>query len=138
MDTKQYLENYYQNYNEDTRFSSKHGNVEYFTTMHYIQQYLKPGMRILEIGAATGRYSHALAQQGYPVDAVELIEHNIEIFRRNTAENEPITIQQGNATNLSAFADILPCYWGPCTTCLPPKKSTKPCQKPSASPGQAA
>lgn len=105
MDTKQYLENYYQNYDEDTRFSSKHGKVEYFTTMHYIQQYLNPGMRILEIGAATGRYSHALARQGYQVDAIELIEHNIEIFKQNTTKNESITIRQGNATDLSAFAD---------------------------------
>ena len=58
--------------------------VEYLTTMRYIEKYLRPGMRILEIGAATGRHSHYLAQQGYQVDAVELVEHNIEIFKKNT------------------------------------------------------
>ena len=36
--------------------------VEYLTTMKYIETYLRPNVRILEIGAATGRYSHALAQ----------------------------------------------------------------------------
>ena len=61
-------------------------------------------MRILEIGAATGRYSHALAQKGYCVDAVELIEH-IEIFKQNTTPGETVTITQGNATDLSMFED---------------------------------
>lgn len=37
---------------------------------------------MLEIGAGTGRYSHALARRGYSVDAVELIEHNIEVFKK--------------------------------------------------------
>ena len=71
--------------------------------MKYVEKYLKPNMRVLEIGAATGRYSHALAQKGYRVDAVELVEHNIEIFKQNTVEGEPVTITQGNAIDLSAF-----------------------------------
>ena len=105
MDAKDYLSNYYEQYDEDGRLLSKHGKIEYITTMKYIEKYLNPGMRILEIGAATGRYSHALAQKGYQVDAVELIEHNIEIFKQNTLPGENITITQGNAMDLSAFAD---------------------------------
>ena len=73
--------------------------------MKYIEKYLTPGARIIEIGAATGRYSHALARQGYQVDAVELLEHNIEIFKQNTADSEDISITQGNAMDLSEFAD---------------------------------
>ncbi len=103
MDTKEYLTNYYENYDEDSRLVSKHGMIEYITTMKYIDKYLKSGMRILEIGAGTGRYSHALAQKGYQVDAVELIEHNIEVFRQKTAEGESVTITQGNAMDLSDF-----------------------------------
>ncbi len=98
------LTNYYEGYDEEGRLVSKHGMVEYITTMKYIEKYLEPGMRIMEIGAATGRYSHALAQKGYQVDAVELVEHNIEIFKKNTIEEEPVTITQGNAMDLSAFA----------------------------------
>ena len=49
------------------------------------------------------RYSHALARKGYQVNAVELIEHNIDVFRKNTASGEPVTITQGNAMDLSAF-----------------------------------
>lgn len=79
--------------------------VEFLTTMRYIEKYLRPGMRILEIGAATGRYSHHFAQLGYQVDAVELVEHNIEIFQKNTKPGENITITQGNAKDLNGFAD---------------------------------
>ena len=103
METLQALTQYYGSYDEDHRLCSRHGMVEYLTTMRYIEQYLRPGMRILEIGAATGRYSHYFAQQGYPVDAVELIAHNIEIFQQNTQPGESITITQGNATNLDTF-----------------------------------
>lgn len=105
MNTNQYLINHYNNYNEDGRLASRHGSVEFLTTMNYIGKYIKPHDRVLEIGAGTGRYSHALARQGYKVDAVELIEHNIEIFRKNTEPNERITVSQGNAVELSAFSD---------------------------------
>ena len=88
----QYLIDYYTNYDEDGRLTSKHGSVEFLTTMHYIKKYLKPGDRIMEIGAGTGLYSHTLAKMGYKVDAVELLEHHIEIFKRNTQLDEDITI----------------------------------------------
>jgi len=103
MEVKDYLDRYYARYDEEGRLLTRYGQVEYLTTMRYIHRYLRPGMRILEIGAATGRYSHALAREGYPVDAVELVEHNIELFRQNTQPGERVTITQGNAMDLSAF-----------------------------------
>ena len=80
METKDILSQYYSSYDENHRLTSRHGMVEFLTTMRYIEKYLQPGMRILEIGAGTGRYSHSLARNGYHVDAVELVQHNIEIF----------------------------------------------------------
>lgn len=100
MDTLEILTRYYSNYDEDGRLRSQHGIVEYLTTMRYIERYLKPGMRLLEIGAGTGRYSHSLARMGYPVDAVELVQHNIDIFLENTQPGEKVTIRQGNAMDL--------------------------------------
>jgi SAM-dependent methyltransferase len=105
MEARDYLDQYYSNYDEDGRLRSKHGYVEFHTTMRYIEKYLKPGDRILEIGAGTGRYSHALARMGYQVDAVELVRHNIDIFNRNTQPGEQVAIMQGNAMDLSAFPD---------------------------------
>lgn len=103
MNMFDYLTEYYNSYDEDARLRSQHGMVEYLTTMRYIEKYLTPGARILEIGAGTGRYSHALARMGYEVDAVELIEHNIDVFRQNTQPGEKITIRQGSAVDLSKF-----------------------------------
>lgn len=100
MEEKQLLENFYSNYDEDGRLTSRHGSVEFLTTMRYIEKYLRPGMKVLEIGAATGRYSHTLARMGYEVDAVELVQHNIDIFRQNTQPGETITVRQGDARDL--------------------------------------
>lgn len=105
MVTQKILAEYYSCYDEDARLRSKHGMVEFLTTMRYIEKYLKPRAHILEIGAGTGRYSHALAQKGYTVDAVELVEHNIDIFKRNTTPGETVTIRQGNALDLQLYAD---------------------------------
>ena len=98
------LTNYYTTHNEDARLTPKRGMVEFLTTIHYVEKYLKPGMRILEIGAGTGRYSHYFAQNGYAVDAVELMECNIEVFKTNTKDGENITVQQGDAVDLQNIA----------------------------------
>lgn len=105
MEAFEALQQYYENYNEEGRLLSRHGSVEFLTTMRYINKYLRPGMRVLEIGAATGRYSHTLARQGYKVDAVELVQHNIDIFNANTQPGEDVRIFQGNAKNLSMLSD---------------------------------
>lgn len=105
METLKALTDFYSNYDEEGRLLSRHGQVEYITTMRYIEKYLRPGMRVLEIGAATGRYSHTLARMGYRVDAVELVQHNIDIFNALTQPGEDVTIRQGNAKDLSCFGD---------------------------------
>lgn len=105
MNIHEALDGYYGRYDEDGRLRSRHGMVEFLTTMRYMEKYLFPGARVMEIGAGTGRYSHALAQKGYRVDAVELIAHNVEQFRQNTRPWEPVTITQGNALDLSVFSD---------------------------------
>ncbi len=105
METKDYLSKYYEHYDEEGRLLSRHGQVEYLTTVRYIHRYLRPGMRVLEIGAGTGRYSHTLALEGYCVDAVELVEHNIRQFLTRTQPGESVTIRQGNATDLYFLED---------------------------------
>lgn len=105
METLTVLTEYYSNYDEEGRLLSRYGQVEYLTTMRYIERYLRPGMKILEIGAATGRYSHTLARMGYSVEAVELVQHNIDIFHTLTQPGENVKIRQGNALDLSFYPD---------------------------------
>lgn len=100
-----YLREFYEGHDEDARLRSRHGMIEFLTTMRYVEKYLKQGDKILEIGAGTGRYAHALAQKGYAVDAVELLEHNIEVFKQNTLPGEPVSVRQGNALDLTDFED---------------------------------
>ena len=105
METLKALTEFYSSYDEEGRLLSRHGQVEYLTTMRFVEKYLRTGMRVLEIGAATGRYSHTLARQGYRVDAVELVQHNIDIFNSLTQPGEDVTIRQGNAKDLRSFDD---------------------------------
>ena len=94
-----FLEQYYNNYDEEGRLLSRHGQVEYLTTMRYIEEALEgiSTPSILEVGAGTGRYSVTLAKQGRQVTAVELIEHNLEILKSKLEGTEPIITIQGNA-----------------------------------------
>ena len=96
---------YYERFDEASRLLSRRGQVEFLTTVQYVEKYLQQNDHILEIGAATGRYSHYFAKKGYKVDAVELVEHNIKIFQRKTQPCEKVTIRQGNALDLAFFAD---------------------------------
>jgi 2-polyprenyl-3-methyl-5-hydroxy-6-metoxy-1,4-benzoquinol methylase len=100
-----YLNNYYNTIDENGRLISKHGRIEYITTMKYINDYLKPGMRVLEVGAGTGRYSLALASQGYQIDALDLVEHNIEILKSQIQPEFKINAVVGDALDLSRYED---------------------------------
>jgi SAM-dependent methyltransferase len=99
------LADYYGNYDENGRLEPKHGQVEFLTTMRYIEKYLSPGAKVIEIGAGTGRYSRAIADMGYSVEAVELLQSNIDIFKANLRPGQNVSIAPGNALDLSAFAD---------------------------------
>ena len=102
-----YLESYYNSYDEEGRLLSRHGRVEYITTQKYIHEALggNKQKRILEVGAGTGRYSVALAKEGYSVVALELIERNLSILKSKLTGDEQLQALQGNALDLSRFAD---------------------------------
>lgn len=75
------------------------------TTMDYIHQLVPCGSKVLEIGSGTGRYSIALAGEGYDVTAAELVANNLEVLRQNAAGLENIASYQGDAVDLRHFAD---------------------------------
>lgn len=98
---------YYNKFNEDRRLTSRHGQVEYRVSMEYIHRYIdknrnKQDFKILDIGAGTGRYSVALAEEGYDVTAVELVKYNLGILKK---KNSSVKAIQGNALRLKKLAD---------------------------------
>ncbi len=105
MESFDFLTQYYENYDEEGRLLSQHGKVEFLTTMHYIDKYLSPNMKILEVGAGTGRYCLNLAKRGYEVTAVELIQHNLDVLKSKIESNDKISAIKGNAIDLSFISD---------------------------------
>ena len=99
------LEIHYNKFCEDKRLTRKHGQVEYITSMKYIHKYLEQmpkNAKILDIGAGTGRYSIALAEEGYDVTAVELVKYNLGILK---LKSDKVKAYQGTALKLKRFED---------------------------------
>mgnify|MGYP000758445631 FL=1 len=81
--------------------------------MKYIHDYLdvrmqelkvtnREDIKILDIGAGTGRYSVSLCEEGYDVTAVELVKHNLGILKQ---KNSNVHAMQGNALHLKKLED---------------------------------
>ena len=84
---------------------SKAARVEFLTTVRYIEQYVKPGAKILDVGAGAGEYSLYFARKGYEVSALELSPSNIEAFRKKLTPEDRIELSEGNAVDLSRYED---------------------------------
>lgn len=96
----------YELFNEDTRLNhSKAARVEFLTTTHYIERYLKPGAKILDVGAGAGEYSLYFARKGYEVCALELTDSNIQAFEKKLTAEDSVNLVQGNAIDLGRYED---------------------------------
>ena len=110
------LEKYYNKFKEDHRLTTRHGIVEFTVSMKHIhdcieavrrnfsqcEQVPNSEIKILDVGAGTGRYSVALSREGFDVTAVELVAHNLEILR---GKHENVKSWQGDARDLRFLAD---------------------------------
>lgn len=86
----------YRRFEEDTRLNhSKAAQVEFLTNVHYIERYLKPSAKILDVGAGAGEYSLYFGRKGYSVSALELADSNIAAFRKKLTPQDSIDLVQG-------------------------------------------
>ena len=103
-DDAELVQEVYRRFNEDSRLNkSQAARVEFLTTVKYIEKYLTPGARILDIGAGAGEYSLYFARKGFQVSALELADTNIAAFREKIADRDLIDLVQGNALDLSRY-----------------------------------
>jgi SAM-dependent methyltransferase len=79
--------NYYDNdaLSEDRRLEEH--QLEYDLTWRYFRRYMPAGGKILELGAATGRYTLELARRGYHLTAVDISPVELEVCRRRLSEH---------------------------------------------------
>ena len=105
MNGEEIIKSFYESRKEDERLASQSGAVEFSVTTAYIDRYLQPGDKIIEIGCGTGRYSLHYARQGYDVTALDLVEANLAVLRGHMRPGDDIEVVQGNALDLSRWAD---------------------------------
>ena len=107
MDNREKLLNEFYNdiCDEDKRLDVRYEQLEFLTTDKYVQKYIKPNDKILEVGAGTGKYSLHYAKQGYDVTSIEYVNHNLDVLKSNITEDMKIVAEQGDAIDLSRFKD---------------------------------
>ena len=107
------LEQHYNKFNEEKRLDSRHGRVEFITSMKYIHNCLddiKAAMdiasdiKILDIGAGTGRYSVPLSAKNSNVKAYQGNALKLKRFEDNTFD---MALLFGPMYHLFTFEDKL-------------------------------
>lgn len=102
----QLVQELYRRFDENSRLNrSQAARVEFLTTVQYIERYLTPGAKILDVGAGAGEYSLYFARQGYTVSALELSDANLAAFRAKLTDRDTIDLVQGNALDLSRYGN---------------------------------
>ncbi len=92
---------------EDSRLTRQYiAQIEYDTTMHVLKPYWKKGSKLCELGAATGRYALAFAEQGCDVTAVELAPEQVALMRQQAKERQlSLAMHEGDACDVSFIDD---------------------------------
>ena len=101
------VQQFYQTYDEDSRLvKDDYHRVEFITTLYFLDDYLRPGLKIIDVGAGTGRYAFYLAQKNCCVTAVDIVPQYVKLMREKAKQQSlNLDIFQGNAKNLSRFSD---------------------------------
>ncbi len=103
MDAKQIVKDYY-NAGSQAEWGRIHNRPEFLITCRYLDRYIKPGDKVLDIGGGPGRYSLYLAEKGCDVTLFDLAEGNLKFAAEKAAEhNVSIKTVCGDA----CYADTL-------------------------------
>src|ERR1700692_1657799 len=67
----------------DRLASSPRGRGAYAVHRRFLERFVKPGVRVLEIGAGPGRFTLDLARLGASVDVTDFSEVQLELHRQH-------------------------------------------------------
>jgi SAM-dependent methyltransferase len=96
-------------------------SARFYLHVQYLRTWIKPGMRVLEAGAASGRFTQVLAELGAKVVVLDLSAKQLELNRENAQveefEGAVEERVQADICDLSRFTDAsfdaVVCYGGP-------------------------
>ena len=101
------VQHFYQTYDEDSRLvKDDYHRIEFITTLYFLDDYFRPGLKIIDIGAGTGRYAFYYAQQNCHVTALDVIPKYVKLMKQKAKQQSVnIDISMGDAMDLSQFND---------------------------------
>jgi ubiquinone/menaquinone biosynthesis C-methylase UbiE len=105
-------------------------NLEFDTTMRFLDEYLPKKGLVLDAGGGPGRYTIELAKRGFDMILLDLVKDNLSLatkqIKKAGVKAKVKDIVEGSITDLSSFADntfdAVICLGGPLSH-VHPKKS---------------
>ncbi len=97
----------YEDFDEDKRaYGTKAEQIEFLYTRKLLDQYINPGMSVIELGCGTGYYGFYLADKCHSYHGVDLTPKHISQFQAEIKERElaHLSASVGDATRLSNIA----------------------------------
>ncbi|WP_409271670.1 class I SAM-dependent methyltransferase [Neobacillus sp. SCS-31] len=106
MESDEIVRKFYDETVDDEWERLERHRVEFELTKRYLNRYIKPGDKVLDLGGGPGRYSLYLAELGCDVTLADLSEKNIE-FALKKANEQGLAIKrlQVDARELSTIED---------------------------------
>ncbi|KRE46571.1 class I SAM-dependent methyltransferase [Paenibacillus sp. Soil724D2] len=106
MDSLENVRKFYdESVNYEWRRLDRH-KVEFELTKRYINRYIKPNDRVLDLGGGPGKYSLYLSQRGCHVTLVDLSQNNVDFALNKANErNLPLSGLRVDCRDLSEIQD---------------------------------
>jgi len=99
--------NYYNTYDEDNRLvKDKAHEIEFITTVHFLDKLINKTSKVLDVGAGTGRYSFYFAEKGCEVTALDITPRHVDIMKEKAAgKTLKLNPLLGNALDMKEIED---------------------------------
>ena len=104
MDNTKIVQNHYDS-NVEAEWARIANRPEFLLTCRFLDRYVRPGERVLDIGGGPGRYSLYLAQKGCEVTLLDLSPENVK-FARREARRQKLALRAVAADARAADAVI--------------------------------